>query len=79
MVHVLQKEREDTGSSNNVLCGYVRGVHHRAGSAASLQPDERSLLQSSSPAAVLTDGLGIKGLRALNAHCCQSHLSQAPL
>ena len=74
-MHVLQEERDDTGSSSNMLCGYVCGVHHGTGSTASLQPHERPLLQSASPAAILTDGSGIKGLRALNACCCQSHLS----
>lgn len=67
------------GSSGNVLCDYLCGVPRGAGSAASLWLDERPQLQSPSPAAVLTDGLGIKGLRVLNAHCCQSHLSQVPL
>ena len=58
-----------------MIFGYVCGVHHGTGRAASLQPHERPLLQSTSPAAVMTDGSGIKRLRALNACCCQSHLS----
>lgn len=74
-MHVLQEERDDMGSSSNMLCGYVSGMHNGTGSVASLQPHERPLLQSTSPAAVLTDGSGIKGLRALNACCCQSQLS----
>lgn len=79
LVHMLQKELEEAGSSNAVFYSYLCSVPRGAGSAASLRPDERPQLQSPSPAAILTDGLGIKRLRVLNAHCCQSHLSQAPI
>lgn len=51
-----------------LLCGACRG----AGGVASLR-------HSPSPAAILTDGLEIKGLGALNARCCRSHLSHTHL
>lgn len=64
-----------TGSAASCVVCLFQG----AGDGASLQPDERPQLQSPSPAAILTDGLGIKGLRGLNALCCQSSFSSTHL